>query len=554
MNRSVDSGKSKGSRSSSKKGNSDAEEGDSFRSGSNGDSPNAKSSRRRPTNHKQGVHNSDLDELERLLQEQVDPDFFQDPKVFHTLQRVIDVLGAQLLEDTSNRNTPYSTKEYENLRKHNPAYKALKKQQQVVEDAIEHLAVVHCAELNQSVVQVGRVARQFKDAVTKVRELRQQVNDIQETLGSNSHPSGEDASGVVMTTRDGASAAAMSLRELWLKKLECESVMTLLEKMEILRASPTQFDMCIRPRNGGACRIGAAVLTLSSALAIAFEHSVSHVAALHSITKQLLERQQIAEDIIWKTLQDVLYLRTGNGIVKEKGTKPATAKRIVSSAASVSSKRSAGTSSILQNPFVPRQGRLRSLAEDEELDNESVQSYDSDDTSFFSRDSSKGSKQNSTVSTAATSTAGSYAGLSTRMMIPMHTLDAEMDLEADERRCLENTFGLPSSSSNSWDRSLPRYADHVMALRILVECLAKLRRLADVERQLSEELHSELRRVAQIEQARTLARLERRSHKRHARDLKEFRRHLTGLLSSFGCVMVRYSHLAQILRHRIVSR
>jgi hypothetical protein len=460
-----------------------------------------------------------------------------------------------LLEDTSNRNTPYSTKEYENLRKHNPAYKALKKQQQVVEDAIEHLAVVHCAELNQSVVQVGRVARQFKDAVTKVRELRQQVNDIQETLGSNNHPLGEDASGGgVMVARDGASAAAMSLRELWLKKLECESVMTLLEKMEILRASPTQFDMCIRPRNGGPCRIGAAVLTLSSALSIAFEHSVSHVAALHSITKQLLERQQIAEDIIWKTLQDVLYLRTGNGAVKQKPSKPAAAaKRMVSSAASVSSKRSAGTSSVLQNPFLPRQGRLRSLAEDEELDNESVQSYDSDDTSFFSRDSSKGSKQNSTVSTAATSTAGSYAGVATRMMIPMHILDAEMDLEADERRCLENTFGLPTSS-NTWDRSLPRYADHVMALRILVECLAKLRRLADVERQLSEELHMELRRVAQIEQAKTLARLERRSHKRHARDLKEFRRHLTGLLSSFGCVMVRYSHLAQILRHRIVSQ
>ena len=41
----------------------------------------------------------------------------------------------------------------------NPACEALKGQQQVVEEAIEHLAMIHCADLNGSVVQVGRVAR-----------------------------------------------------------------------------------------------------------------------------------------------------------------------------------------------------------------------------------------------------------------------------------------------------------------------------------------------------------------------------------------------------------
>lgn len=34
-------------------------------------------------------------------------------------------------------------------------------------------------------------------------------------------------------------------------------------------------------------------------------------------------------------------------------------------------------------------------------------------------------------------------------------------------------------------------------------------------------------------------------------DLKDFRRHWTGLLSSFGCVMLRLSHLAQIVRYRM---
>jgi hypothetical protein len=36
----------------------------------------------------------------------------------------------------------------------------------VVKKAIGHLALIHCADLNGSVVQIGRVARQFHDAVT----------------------------------------------------------------------------------------------------------------------------------------------------------------------------------------------------------------------------------------------------------------------------------------------------------------------------------------------------------------------------------------------------
>ena len=96
------------------------------------------------------VTRDDLDELESRLTNNVDEDFFQDPSKFHTLHRVIDVLGAQLSDTT---NAKYQS-DYENLRRNNPAYKALKQQQQVVDGTIEHMAVVHCAELNGSVVQV----------------------------------------------------------------------------------------------------------------------------------------------------------------------------------------------------------------------------------------------------------------------------------------------------------------------------------------------------------------------------------------------------------------
>ena len=57
--------------------------------------------------------------------------------------------------------------------------------------------LIHCADLNGSVVQVGRVSRQFHDAIIQVRQLRQQVKEIQGTLGAGKAPS-QSAIGVLL--------------------------------------------------------------------------------------------------------------------------------------------------------------------------------------------------------------------------------------------------------------------------------------------------------------------------------------------------------------------
>jgi hypothetical protein len=247
----------------------------------------------------------------------------------------------------------------------------------------------------------------------------------------------------------------------------------------------------------------------------------------------------------------------------------------------------------MNNPFCSKRMRF---AVDEDLNDGagSVQSQGSA-SSLFSDDGDEGSvtsgkhgtKGNNTNQTAASSnystttdissvTSGALGGggANKRMMIPTPLLDAELDLEADERRCLEEA-ALSGGSTGSYEnlfsspnqRQLPRYADHVLALRILVECLVKLNRLDDIERVLTDGMEREIRRIAQREQARTLLRMERQQTlhrttssgprgltiRRRQHDLKDVRRHLMGLLSAFGCVMIRLSHLAQILRHRIVS-
>jgi hypothetical protein len=177
----------------------------------------------------------------------------------------------------------------------------------------------NCADFNGSVIQVGKVARQFVEAVSKVRNLRRQVRDIADTLGANLANPNE-----AMTTGNKAvnaapparsqNAAAMSLRELWLKKLECEATLSLLEKLDIIRAASSRFDALIRP----PCRIGAAVLTIGKALKTMFSDDVAQVQALHKIMEQLMLRKQKSEEIIWDTLHDVIYLRTGNGLVTQE--------------------------------------------------------------------------------------------------------------------------------------------------------------------------------------------------------------------------------------------
>ena len=515
----------------------------------------------------------ELRELERRLNEEVDEDFFQEPKRFNTLHRVIDVLGHQMMDEKNASNA------VEDLEKNNPAYKDLKAQQVIVEGAIEHMAVIHCADLNGSVIQVGRVARQFSDAVSKVRNLRKQVADIQDTLGAKEK-------------QQHNAGTAMSLRELWLKKLECEATLSLLDRLDVVRAAPSEFDVLVLQ-----CRIGAAVLTISRALQTMFSDDIAQVQALHKIMEQLLLRKQKAEEIVWDTLADLIYLRTGNGLqTQQQQQRQKTVPKMMHSAHSVSSESrrsnlgrpgsrmtrsvTTGSASVtsgsggIVNPFAGRfaVGDSTTAGSGGGDDSASVDSNDSG-ASLFSLEEDEtttmdGATANS-MDTGSVAKSGSSIMIPNRkMLIPIPIIEAELDLEADERRCLEEIalsgMAVSSTAGRHQRNPLPRYADAVLGTRILVECLAQLGRLDDVERTLTENLDAELRKIVQNEQARSFARLEKKraaavglrsttlgKSGEHS-NLKDFRRHLTGLLSAFGCVIVRLSHLAEVLRIRIV--
>lgn len=573
---------------------------------------------------KHKVSESDLAVLEKRLTDEVDEDFFQEPRQFSTLSRVIDVLGVQMIDDATVQQNAHIHA--------NPAYKALQAQQRVVEDSIEHMAVIHCADLNASVISVGRVARQFNEAVDKVRHLRKHVREIQDSLGTgqthtadaknhtNSNSTKQQPPPQSDTNTRGA--AAMSLRELWLKKLECEATLSMLEKLDILRAAPARFDAHMTQ-----ARIGAAVLTIAQALETMFRDDVAQVQALHKIMEQLMLRKQTAEEVVWETLADVVFLRTGNPPlrkIKQDTTHttgvPHSGATVASSANSVSSdSRRSGLSSVVanasstakklakssapKNKYLLKHGMLNPFScktfsfapppEEEDDDNDSVASdhseaslfsiegdvaqeaaaainakrkalADADDSaSVGSRESSKASLLQKNV--ASSKQALAHKGQARRFMVPIPMMEAEMDLEQDERRMQEEMSlqGMPThtkrtkmSTASRQRVCLPRYDHSTMALKILVECLAHLKRLDDVERVLMDHVNEEIKQIVQREQARTFSQLEKRAGTSirfagKSIHMKDFRRHLAGLLSAFGNVLLRLSHLGQILRHRM---
>jgi hypothetical protein len=498
--------------------------------------------------------------LETRLNNEVDEDFFRDPRRFQTLPRVIDVLGIQMIDDATVQHESSAGL------KRNPGYKQLQAQQQVVEQAIEHLAVIHCADLNASVIQVGRVARQFSQAVWKVRSLRKQVKDIQDSLGTTAAGTTQQSmrsknkNGTTMTT----TATAMSLRELWLKKLECEATLSLLSQLDVLRAAPAQFDQFVSQG-----RIGAAVLQVSTALHTMFQDNVAQVQALHKIMEQLMIRKQKAEEMIWESLKHVLYLRTGNAVflklraaatttttntaiggavpVMSGGHSVSSESRMTANSTGVGtgSKQAAALAASMAirhngmvNPFV----NSKHVRQDEDLDDSaSVASSGSLASLFSLEDEAVDAKQGKSGESASDA-----RKVNRRLMIPIPMMEAELDLEADERRGQEDLIllGMP----RLYGRQLPRFADPMVALRILVECLYQLKRLDDVERVVQEDVEAEIHYLVQRQQAKTFAHLENAGTVGDA----EFRRHLTGLLSALGSVLVRLTHLAQIVRFRVV--
>ena len=310
------------------------------------------------------------------------------------------------------------------------------------------------------------------------------------------NPNGPSRSAAAAAAAAQAGASARSLRELWLKKLECEAVLSLLRRLDILRRAPAGFDALIRPSDGGPCKIGAAVVVLSEALEIMFSDDVAQVQAFDRIMDQLMSRKQRGEEVLWATLADVLYRHRDQRTEEEERRRR---ERMERRARALEAAAARGEASAAAHGA----GDASMGAITEDSDEDETNSYTQTCTSFeddLSTEAGTRSGESAGAGSAA-SPPPAPAPARCQRTVGRAVLESEIDLEGDELRCLAepaawaNVDGgghLPASYLYP-EQALPRYTDPVLALRILVECLTRFKRLDDVEQYLSEGMERDVR-------------------------------------------------------------
>ena len=250
---------------------------------------------------------------------------------------------------------------------------------------------------------------------------------------------------------------------------------------------PSGFDTLIRPLDGGKI-----VVVLSEALLIMFSDDVSMVQAFDRIVEQLMTRKQRAEELLWATLVDVLY-RHGDG----QGSREEERKR-----------RERMERRTREREAAVARGDISVADEYSDTEDDSDSYSNSNTNKSFEDDTC--SKSSGKGSTSGSKASGGAAISQLKRMVGRAILESEIDLESDELRCLEEpaAWGTTHTLSSHTvlpasylypEQALPRYTDPILALRILVECLTKLKRLDDVEQYLSEGMDREIRQVSKRE-------------------------------------------------------
>lgn len=101
-------------------------------------------------------------------------------------------------------------------------------------------------------------------------------------------------------------AASNSLQDLYAKKKECQAVLGILEKLDMLREAPRRFDSFVESH-----RLHAAIAHLSNSLSTLFSPDVASVQALSKVGEELMLRKGATEELCTAALCDLIFLRTG---------------------------------------------------------------------------------------------------------------------------------------------------------------------------------------------------------------------------------------------------
>jgi len=218
---------------------------------------------------------SDLDDA---LQSSISPQFFQEPKSFRSIVEILNVVDAKANRSEGSSNLSVLS----TLKENNPAYDALLEQQHHAAVVIENVVKFEHGGLNNTMETMTDVVKEYNRGREDVRVLRRSLSET---------------TGVLTSKRNGQ----ISMKDLWLKKVEAEESLRIMKDLEFLKETPLRLQRLMQQR-----RFLSAVLNLNKATVIMFGEDLVAVQGLVLVREQLMELKGTILESVVTELQSVV--------------------------------------------------------------------------------------------------------------------------------------------------------------------------------------------------------------------------------------------------------
>lgn len=219
--------------------------------------------------------------LDDRLKANVDEPFFQEPKHFRSIVEILNVIDAKAQSSGGSSNLSILS----SLKEQNPVYSILLEQRNVVNGVIEEVVKFEHSGLNYTMETMTEVVKEYNRGREDVRGLRK---SLVETTG-------------VLTSRK---SGQISMKDLWLKKVEAEESLRIIKDLELLKETPLRLQRLMQQR-----RYLSAVVSLNKATVIMFGEDLVAVQGLALVRETLMEiKGTILENVVLELQAAVLGL------------------------------------------------------------------------------------------------------------------------------------------------------------------------------------------------------------------------------------------------------
>ncbi len=224
-------------------------------------------------------------QLDDRLGKGIEGQYFFEPKEFRSLIVVLEVLGNKIEELEGGSGGHDDSDLVASLREKNPLYNRLLEQRKLCHEVIEGVVTFQHGGLNNSIDTMSDVILEYNKGREDIKVLKESLSEIKSVL---------------MSKKSGQ----ISLKELWMKKIEAEESLRILKDLESLKDTKVKISRLFQQK-----KYFNAVITLNKSFELMFSEDLIDVTGVGQVRDDLMEMKEVLLDNVVNELKDVvLYI------------------------------------------------------------------------------------------------------------------------------------------------------------------------------------------------------------------------------------------------------